>query len=141
MAGPLSNDLRERIIAAWQSRQYGSWEQIADTFRVGRATVDRLIRRFRMTGSVDPAPHGGGRAHGRVPRNRGFVLTMLGALSLDGVRAMMTNEGGTNRPVFLQFLREHLVPKLQRGDVVVMDNLGAHHATGVREVLEAVGAT
>ncbi len=65
---------------------------------------------------------------------------MLGALGLDGLQALMTKQGGTNRAVFFEFLDEHLVPTLKSGDVVVMDNLGAHHATGVREKIEAVGA-
>lgn len=82
----------------------------------------------------------GTRVEGRAPRNRGFVLTMLGALGRTGVRAMMTNVGGTNRHVFLRFLREHLCPALHTGDVVVMDNLAAHHATGVRELIEEAGA-
>jgi transposase len=60
MAGPLSVDLRTRIIAAWQSSKFSSWEEIAETFGVGRATVNRLIRRFRETGSVEPSTHGGG---------------------------------------------------------------------------------
>lgn len=82
----------------------------------------------------------GVRAFGRVPRNRGRVTTMLAALSIDGIEALMTVEGGTSAPVFLKFLDEHLVPKLRPGDVVVMDNLGAHHAHGVRERIEAAGA-
>lgn len=65
---------------------------------------------------------------------------MLGALGLDGLRALMTKQGGTDRAAFLAFLDEHLVPVLKPGDVVVMDNLGAHHAGGVRERIEAAGA-
>lgn len=65
---------------------------------------------------------------------------MIGALSLDGVEAMMTNIGATNAGVFRRFVDEHLVPILREGDVVVMDNLGAHHATGIREAIEATGA-
>jgi hypothetical protein len=76
------------------------------------------------------------RVIGRVPRNRGTVTTMLGALAMRGLTALMTVRGGTSRDVFLEFLREHLLPTLRRGDVVVMDNLGAHHATGVRELVE-----
>ncbi len=82
----------------------------------------------------------GHRLHHAVPRNRGTVLTMIGALTLDGVEAMMTNVGGTNAAVFRRFVDEHLVPILREGDVVVMDNLGAHHATGIREAIEATGA-
>ena len=75
-----------------------------------------------------------------VPRNRGHVLTLIGALSVDGIEALMTVEGGTNAAVFRSFVDDHLVPILRHGDVVVMDNLGAHHATGIREAIEAAGA-
>ena len=53
MPAPLSNDLRLRIIAAWQ-RKEGTWDEIAERFGVGVATVDRLIARYRRTGSVLP---------------------------------------------------------------------------------------
>ncbi|PCC73450.1 DDE superfamily endonuclease [Nannocystis exedens] len=53
----------------------------------------------------------------------------------------MTVKGGTTARVFLEFIDKHLAPKLRLGDIVVMDNLGAHHATGVRERIEARGAT
>lgn len=92
-----------------------------------------------MTRTHAWAPRGE-RVHGRVPRNRGKVLTMLGALTLTGVTAMMTVEGGTTAEVFKRFLAEHLVPTLRPGQVVVMDNLGAHRAIGVRAMVEAVGA-
>jgi transposase len=82
----------------------------------------------------------GERVLGQVPRNRGKVLTMIGALTLEGVEALMTVEGGTSGEVFLRFVHQHLVPILQSGDIVVMDNLGAHHATGVKEAIRAVGA-
>jgi transposase len=50
---------------------------------------------------------------------------MLGALSIDGIEAMMTVEGGTTAGVFLKFIDKYLAPRLRPGDVVVMDNLGA----------------
>jgi transposase len=52
-------DLRRRIIQAWQAEKLRVPE-LADRFAVGTATVKRLIRRFRETGSVEPLPHGGG---------------------------------------------------------------------------------
>lgn len=42
---------------------------------------------------------------------------------------------------FLAYLDQVLVPTLQAGDVVVMDNLAAHKIEGVRKRIEAVGAT
>lgn len=80
------------------------------------------------------------RVVGIVPRNRGVVLTVVGAIALDGVRAMMAYEGGTSGEAFLRFAREALAPSLHPGDVVVLDNLGAHRAVGVREVIEDAGA-
>lgn len=82
----------------------------------------------------------GERVTGYVPRNRGRALTMIAALTLDGVEALMTVEGGTSGAVFLTFVQDHLVPVLRPGDLVVMDNLGAHHATGVKEAIRAVRA-
>ena len=81
----------------------------------------------------------GERAFGRVLRNRGRNLTTLAAMTVDGVLAAMLIEGGTDKAVFLTFLDRVLIPSLRPGQVVVMDNLGAHHANGVRERIEAAG--
>lgn len=56
---PLSVDLRQRIIQAWQ-KEKARVPELAERFSVGTATVKRLIRRFRETGSIEPRPHGGG---------------------------------------------------------------------------------
>lgn len=81
----------------------------------------------------------GRRAHGRVLRNRGRNLTLLAGLTVDGVLAPMLLEGGTDREVFLAYLDHVLVPSLKPFQIVIMDNLGAHHAHGVRERIEAAG--
>jgi transposase len=60
MPEPLSVDLRERIVAAY-GRGSMTRQQVADMFQVGRASVNRLVRRFRETGKVEPNPHGGGK--------------------------------------------------------------------------------
>ena len=41
---------------------------------------------------------------------------------------------------FLDYVEHHLAPTLRRNDTVVMDNLPAHKAAGVREAIEARGA-
>ncbi len=48
--------------------------------------------------------------------------------------------GATDGPVFLTYLKKVLVPKLWKGAVVVMDNLGAHKVAGVRTLIKSVGA-
>ena len=42
---------------------------------------------------------------------------------------------------FLVYVRRVLVPDLTPGDIVIMDNLPAHKVSGVREAIEAAGAT
>ena len=43
--------------------------------------------------------------------------------------------------IFLAYVRQCLVPTLTPGDIVVMDNLKPHKVAGVREAIEAAGAT
>lgn len=92
-----------------------------------------------MTRDYARAPCGQ-RARGYVPRNRGTVTTMIGALGLEGVRAMMTVEGATDGEVFEAFVHHLLVPKLKPGDVVVLDNVGAHKPESALERIRATGA-
>lgn len=47
-----SNDLRERIITAWQAGKTQDW--IAETYQVSTGTIKRYIRRFKETGHVAP---------------------------------------------------------------------------------------
>jgi transposase len=81
------------------------------------------------------------RAIGKAPKSKHINLTVVGAVALDGVRAMMAYEGKTTREAFLRFVQDALVPSLRYGDVVVMDNLRAHYTAGVQHRIEAVGAT
>jgi transposase len=56
---PYSLDLRQRVLAALDASE-GSQPEIARRFRVSVSFITRLLQRRRQTGSVDPAPHGGG---------------------------------------------------------------------------------
>ena len=55
----LSIDLRRRLVEAYRSKKSGTYEQTAELFRVGEATVSRLLRRYRETGDVQDKPRGG----------------------------------------------------------------------------------
>ncbi len=59
MPSPLSLDLRERIVAAYESR-IGTMEYVAKLFSVGVATIHRLMAKKRKENSLAPKPHGGG---------------------------------------------------------------------------------
>jgi transposase len=75
-----------------------------------------------------------------VPQNYGENVTMLAAMGVGGVSAPMTVNGAVDGEVFLAYVREVLCPTLSEGDIVVMDNLGAHRVAGAVEAIEATGA-
>ena len=76
----------------------------------------------------------GERIYEGAPQNYGENITMLACLSESGIQAAVD---GT---VFLVYVEQVLAPTLEEGDVVIMDNLGAHKVKGVREAIQARGA-
>jgi transposase len=92
-----------------------------------------------MTRTRGRAPRGE-RVHDAVPGGSWKVTTLIGAVRVGGVAAAVSVEAATDGPLFLAFVRDALVPALRPGDVVVMDNLGAHKVKGVREAIEGAGA-
>ena len=94
------------------------------------------IAMARLYGRAAP----GQRAAGSVPQNWGDNISIISAMGREGLRATMSVEGAVDGEVFLIYVCEVLCPKLTPGDVVVMDNLGAHKVEGVRAAIEAVGA-
>ena len=54
--------------------------------------------------------------------------------------APMVLDGPMNGAAFLAYTEQVLVPELNPGDIVIMDNLPAHKITGVRTAIEAAGA-
>lgn len=92
-----------------------------------------------MTRRYGRAPQGK-RVVGAVPQNYGANVTMLAALSLRGVGAVMTIDGATDAEVFRAYVEHVLCPTLVPGDIVIMDNLRAHKVAGIREHIEVHGA-
>ena len=74
-----------------------------------------------------------------VPRKRGKNTTLLASMSLEGMGSTLAVEGATTAVVFEAYVERVLAPSLKEGQVVVMDNLGAHRPKRVRELIEARG--
>jgi transposase len=55
MPKPISVEVRERVVAAHREGK-GTYEELADLFGVGRASVNRWLRLQRETGSLAPKP-------------------------------------------------------------------------------------
>jgi transposase len=75
------------------------------------------------------------------PPHHWKTTTFTGALRLTGMTAPFVYDGAMNGNVFVAYVEQVLVPTLSEGDVVVMDNLPAHKAAGVRDAIEAAGAS
>jgi len=97
--------------------------------------VDECGTHTSMTRLRARAPKGE-RAYGRVPRNRGRNTTLIASMTAEGMGPCMAVVGSTKKAVFEAYVEEVLAPSLRPGQVVVMDNLGAHRSERVRELVE-----
>jgi transposase len=91
------------------------------------------------------------RTHGRAPRGERLVCaapyghwnttTFLCGLRTSGLVAPLVLDGAINGAAFLAYIEQFLAPMLTPGDIVVLDNLNSHKVNGVRQTIEACGAT
>lgn len=94
----------------------------------------------KLTRLYARAPRGQ-RAYGTAP-GHWHRLTVLGALTLSGLVAVMTVPAATDWPVFRAFLQQVVIPTLEQskpGATLVMDHLAAHRLPRARALLERAG--
>ena len=82
----------------------------------------------------------GQRVRDWVPTSAWHTTTMIAAIGLGGARAPFVLEGPIDGPAFRVYVERVLVPTLQPGDIVVMDNLSSHKDAAARRLIESVGA-
>ena len=82
----------------------------------------------------------GKRLQGRAPHGHWRTLTFLGALRHDRLAAPCVFDGPIDGECFRAYVEQQLVAILKPGDIVVMDNLGSHKSTAVRQTIRAAGA-
>ena len=78
----------------------------------------------------------GDRARCSVPRNRGKNTTLLASMTSEGMGSCLAVVGSTTAAIFEAYVGQVLAPALRPGQVVVLDNLGAHKGERVRELIE-----
>lgn len=93
-----------------------------------------------MTRRYGRSPRGE-KAMAAVPHGHWKTSTFVAGLRAGGVVAPMVFDGAMNGEIFRFYIATQLGPTLSPGDVVIMDNLAAHKVSGVRELIEACGAT
>src|SRR5216683_3387055 len=82
----------------------------------------------------------GERLIGKVPHGHWKITTFVAGLRHNGVTAPFVIDQPMNSLIFRTYLERCLVPTLNPGDIVVMDNLSSHKSEEVREIVEAAGA-
>jgi putative transposase len=110
MTRPLSNDLRERVVAAVKGGE--SCRSVAVRFGVAVSSVVKWSQRYRSTGSVAPGQMGGHRKRTLEP-HRAFILERIGQtphLTLHGLKDELAARGVTvsHNAVWLFMRREGL---------------------------------
>jgi transposase len=106
--------------------------------------ADRLVFVEEMGTNVSLSPlyawsRKGRGAYGSTPRNWGKNVTLLSSITREGLGPCLTVEGATTREVFEAYLERVLASILERGRVMVMDDLPAHKPARVRELIEERG--
>jgi len=76
-----------------------------------------------------------------VPHGHWKTITFVAGLRRRAMVAPFVLDGPMNAVSFMAYLEQCLVPTLKRGDTVMMDSLPVHKVPGVREVIQAAGAT
>ena len=83
----------------------------------------------------------GVRLLGRAPFGHWKTSTFLAGLRHDRIVAPLVLDGAINGDSFRAYVQQFLAPTLDAGDIVIADNLGSHKVAGVREAIEARGAS
>ena len=132
---------KSKIASERDEEVRGLWRWLASHFDARRLVfVDESGFNTSMTRLRARAPRGK-RAYGKVPRNRGKNTTLMAAITLEGAMGeSMTVEGATDAEAFEAYVEHFMAPSLSKGQVVVLDGLGAHRTDKVRELIEARGA-
>ncbi len=91
------------------------------------------------------------RRYGRAPRGERVIAsvphghwktsTFVAGLRDDAITAPLVIDGAMNGETFRAYVEQFLAPALAHGDIVIMDNLPSHKVAGVREAIEARGAS
>ena len=102
--------------------------------------LDETWAKTNMTRLYGRAPRGQ-RLTGMAPFGHWNTTTFIAALRHDRIVAPMVLHGAMNGRAFRAWVEQSLAPTLAAGDLVIADNLGSHKVAGVRDAIEARGAS
>jgi transposase len=116
----------------WKSAQPGM-----DTARL--VFLDETGINTGMTRLYGRGTHGA-RVTDHVPDARFERTSILSSVRLNGDLVPLVFEGSLNGKLFKEYVSKILIPTLQEGDIVIMDNLKSHKVKGIASIIQAAGA-
>jgi len=102
--------------------------------------IDESGSNLSFTRRYGRAP-AGARVSERAPRNYGQSTSVISTVGLAGASATFTVEGAVDTAVFNVYVEQVLRPTIAAGDILVLDNLSAHHASSLEQVAAECGAS
>ena len=102
--------------------------------------IDETAVTTKMVRHYGRCPRGE-RLVAKVPHGHWKTMTLVVGLRIDSLTAPYVIDGAMDGPTFLAYVEQVLVPTLDKHDIVFMDNLRTHKVDGVRQAIEAAGAT
>jgi transposase len=129
----------ERDTARVQRARAADQQEVAPVDPRRFTCIDESGVNLALTRLYGRAPRGA-RVTGAVPQHDGANVTMLAALGSPGVDAVMTIDGAADAEVCRVDGAQVRRPTPRPGDLVIMDNLRARKAAGIREAIEHAGA-
>jgi transposase len=101
--------------------------------------IDEAGAKTNMTRLYGRGPRGQ-RVYDRTPHGHWCTTTMFSSIRSDGSTACMAVDGASTGEIFQIYIRQVLLPTLQPGDIVMLDNLAAHKNPKALELIQEMGA-
>ena len=115
------------------------WQKLKQIEPENLVFLDEMGVLLGLTRTHARSPYGT-RVYDFKPFYRGAKITVIGAMSLKQVLAVMTVNGSMNGNAFKVFVEKCLLPQLWPGAWVVMDNVPAHKVKEIEPLIQSVGA-
>jgi len=128
---------RERPDVARRRAQWAKRQRTIDPERL--VFIDETWTKTNMEPLRGWAPQGE-RLVAKVPHGHWKTMTFVASLRRDRIEAPWLIDGPINGEGFRTYVEKVLVPTLQPGELVIMDNLGSHKGQAVRQAIRSAGA-